>query len=179
MDPLEPGVRCDYCGKEDAVIQLTKVKDNEMQILHLCESCAADEGVETTSAPGSAPLADFLAQIGKSVGEEASALGECPSCGMTPAQLKQTGRLGCAECYTHFAPHLRGLLRRLHGGTQHVGKEVVARSADERDRKNQVDTLRRRLQRAVDAEDFETAAQLRDEIHAVEQGGGGPDEGDD
>jgi protein-arginine kinase activator protein McsA len=42
-----------------------------------------------------------------------------------------------------------------------------------------VDTLRRRLQRAVDAEDFETAAQLRDEIHAVEQGGGGPDEGDD
>jgi protein-arginine kinase activator protein McsA len=60
-----------------------------------------------------------------------------------------------------------------------VGKEAVARSAGERDRKNQVDTLRRRLQRAVDAEDFETAAQLRDEIHAVEQGGGGPDAGDE
>jgi protein arginine kinase activator len=163
-------MRCDYCGSEDAVIQLTKVKDNEMKVLHLCESCAAEEGVETPASTGSAQLADFLAQIGKSVGEEVGALGECPSCGMTPAQLKQTGRLGCAECYTHFEPHLRGLLRRLHGGTQHAGKSVVPRSADEQDRRSQIEGLRRTLQRAVDAEDFEHAAQLRDQIRRVEQG---------
>ena len=162
-------MRCDYCGKDDAVIQLTKVKDNEMQVLHLCESCAAEEGVESTGSAGPGPLADFLAQIGKSVGEEANSLGECPSCGMTPAQLKQTGRLGCAECYTHFEPHLRGLLRRLHGGTQHAGKQVIARSVDEQDRRSQVDSLRRGLLRAVDAEDFERAAQLRDEIRQLEQ----------
>lgn len=163
-------MRCDHCGKDEAVIQLTKVKDNEMQVLHLCQSCAADEGVESATAAGAAPLAEFLAQIGKGVGEEASALGECPSCGITPAQLKQTGRLGCAECYTHFEPHLRSLLRRLHGGTRHAGKEAVPRSADERDRRTQVEWLRRGLQRAVDAEDFEHAAELRDQIRLIEQG---------
>jgi protein arginine kinase activator len=167
---LEHAKRCDHCGKDDAVIQLTKVKDNEMEVLHLCQSCAAEEGVEAPAAAESAPLADFLAQIGKSVGDEASILGECPSCGMSPAQFKQTGRLGCAECYHHFEPHLRGLLRRLHGGTQHAGKHPIARSADEQDRRSKVDGLRRGLVRAVDAEDFERAAQLRDQIRQIEQG---------
>ena len=163
-------MRCDNCGNADAVIQLTKVKDNEMRVLHLCEACAADEGVEAAAPPASntVQLADFLAQIGKSMGEEAVAAGKCPACGLTPAQLKQTGRLGCATCYTHFEQHLRGLLRRLHGGTQHVGKGLMPPNSEELDRKARVDSLRRSLQRAVDSEDFEHAAALRDEIRRME-----------
>ena len=75
-------MRCDNCGNADAVIQLTKVKDNEMRVLHLCEACAADEGVEAATEPASPTtvhLADFLAQIGKSIGEEAVAAGRCPA----------------------------------------------------------------------------------------------------
>jgi protein arginine kinase activator len=164
-------MRCDNCGNADAVIQLTKVKDNEMRVLHLCEACAADEGVESgiPAAPSTLTLADFLAQIGKSIGEEAIAAGQCPSCGLTPAQLKQTGRLGCAGCYSHFEQHLRGLLRRLHGGTQHVGKLVMPPNPEALDRRARVDSLRRSLQRAVDSEDFEHAAALRDQIRQLEQ----------
>lgn len=164
-------MRCDNCGNADAVIQLTKVKDNEMRVIHLCEACAADEGVEygTAATANTLPLADFLAQIGKSMGEEAVAAGKCPSCGLTPAQLKQTGRLGCAACYSHFEQHLRGLLRRLHGGTQHVGKVVMPPNPEELDRKARVDSLRRSLRRAVDSEDFEHAAALRDQIRQLEE----------
>lgn len=161
-------MRCDNCGNDEAAVQLTKVKDNEMKVLHLCESCAAAEGVETEVGGASVPLTDFLAQLGKTVGEGAAAAGKCPSCGLTPAQLKQTGRLGCAACYTHFEAHLRGLLRRLHGGTQHVGKAVIPPAAELRDRREQLDGLRRKLQRAVDAEDFEHAAQLRDQLRRLE-----------
>jgi protein arginine kinase activator len=161
-------MRCENCGKADAAIQVTRVEDNEMRIQHLCESCAAEQGIDSASASANLPLADFLAQIGSGAGEEPAAAGRCPSCGLTPAQLKQTGRLGCARCYTHFEQHLHGLLRRLHGGTQHVGKVAMAPDADDSGRKARVDSLRRSLQRAVDTEDFEHAASLRDQIRRME-----------
>ena len=161
-------MQCDKCGNEDAVIQLTKMKDDEMKVLHLCEACAAEEGLEAGAAAGSAPLVDFLKQIGQGIGEEASSAGRCPSCGMTPTQLKQVGRLGCAVCYSHFEQHLRGLLRRLHGGTQHAGKAAATHDSEEGDRKTRVQSLRRSLQRAIDAEDFEHAATIRDQIRRAE-----------
>lgn len=161
-------MQCDNCGNAEAVIQLTKVKDNEMKVLHLCETCASDEGVDPPVPTGTVPLADFLAQIGKTVGDE-TALGDCPSCGLTTTQLKQTGRLGCATCYTHFDQHLRALLRRLHGGTQHVGKVMLPPDPREEDLKARADGLRRSLQRAVDAEDFEQAAALRDQIRRMSE----------
>jgi len=165
-------MRCDNCGNEEAIIQLTKLKDNEMKVLHLCEGCAAEEGVEPPAVSGSAPLVDFLKQIGQSIGET-SPTGRCPRCGLTPTQLKQVGRLGCAHCYTHYEQHLRSLLRRLHGGTQHVGKAATAPNASEGgDRKSKVQSLRRSLQRAIEAEDFEHAAVLRDQIRRID----GPEE---
>lgn len=160
---------CDNCGTAEAVIQLTQVENNEMRVLHLCESCAAERGLEGEGQPINAPLADFLAQIGKGVGDEPSS-GRCPSCGMTVAQLRQTGRLGCAVCYTHFDTHLRALLRRLHGGTQHVGKVVLPPEPDDQDRTTHLLSLRRSLQRAVEAEDFEHAASLRDQLRKYENG---------
>ncbi len=160
---------CDNCGTAEAVIQLTQVENNEMRVLHLCESCAAERGLEGEGQPINAPLADFLAQIGKGVGDEPSS-GRCPSCGMTVAQLRQTGRLGCAVCYTHFDTHLRALLRRLHGGTQHVGKVVLPAEPDDQDRTTHLLSLRRSLQRAVEAEDFEHAASLRDQLRKYENG---------
>jgi protein arginine kinase activator len=162
-------MRCDRCGNDEAVVQLTTVKENESQVRHLCPACAADEGVEVAATQSSAPLVEFLAQIGQSVGEEASALGRCPSCGLTPAQLRQSGRLGCATCYTHYQHHLRALLRRLHGGTQHIGKAVLPPDPEEEDRRVKVDNLRRSLRIAVDAEDFEHAAALRDQIRRIEE----------
>jgi protein arginine kinase activator len=159
--------RCDSCGKDEAAIQLTQVENNEMRVLHLCESCAAQRGVDVPSQPGNAPLADFLAQIGKGV-SESPAGGRCPSCGMTATQLRQTGRLGCTTCYEHYEEHLRSLLRRLHGGTKHVGKIVLPVDPNENDRNARIQSLRRSLQRAVEAEDFEFAASIRDQLRTLE-----------
>lgn len=161
-------MQCQTCGNAEAVIQFTKVEDNQARVFHLCEGCASEQGVDVTSSNSNAPLADFLAQIGKSMGEEAVAVGRCPSCGLTPAQLKQLGRLGCAQCYTHYEQHLRALLRRLHGATHHAGKVPATPDGTEMDRKARAQSLRRSLQRAVDEEDFENAAILRDQIRRLE-----------
>ncbi|MBA4157708.1 MAG: UvrB/UvrC motif-containing protein [Gemmatimonadetes bacterium] len=162
-------MRCDNCGKGDAAIHLTKIQNNEMNTYHLCETCAAEEGLDTGEPTAAAPLTDFLAQMGKNIGgETAVALGGCTSCGLTLSDFKKTGRLGCSTCYTQFDQHLRGLLRRLHGGTQHVGKIFLSPDPRQTDRLARIASLRRSLHHAVAGEDFERAAALRDQIRQLE-----------
>ena len=161
---------CENCGKNEAAIHLTQIQNNEMSTRHLCEVCA--EGMGLSGGPAApAPLADFIAQMGKSIAAESTtAAGTCPSCGLTLADFKRTGRLGCARCYSTFDTSLRGLLRKLHGGTQHSGKVYLPTEPTETDRTARVVSLRRSLARAVEAEDFERAAGLRDQIRRLEAG---------
>ena len=161
-------MRCDNCGKKEAAIHLTQIVNNEMSTHHLCEACAAAKGLETGNAPATAPLADFLAQMGKGSPATAATTAACPGCGLTLADFKRTGRLGCARCWSHFDGSLRGLLRKLHGSTQHIGKVYLPPDPTEMDRTARVVSLRRSLQRAVDEEDFERAASLRDQIRRLE-----------
>jgi protein arginine kinase activator len=167
-------MKCESCGENEAVIHLTQIENNEMTTSHLCETCAAARGLETGEETSGFPLADFLAQMGgEGPGESAKGAddGPCPFCGLTFAGFRESGRLGCPQCYSTFEVQLRGLLRRIHGSTQHVGKVYLPPDPSASDREKRLEGLRRRLQRAVDGEDFERAAELRDEIRAMERGG--------
>ncbi len=163
-------MRCDNCGEREAEIHLTQIVDNELTTLHLCSECAGEKGVPTQVGLGSAPLTDFLAQMGKGSSESTLALeGEaCPYCGTTAADFRRTGRLGCSHCWAHFESKLRSLLRRIHGSTQHVGKLYLSEVDEEAGPDAHIGTLRRRLERAIELEDFETAADLRDRIRELE-----------
>lgn len=163
-------MQCDHCGEREAEVQLTEIQDGDMKTLRLCNLCAAERGLSNQAAAGTAPLADFLAQIGKSVDEPSAGTPTepCPYCGTTGSDFRRTGRLGCPQCYPHFERQLRGLLRRIHGSTQHVGKICLSDGLEEENQVTRLADLKRRLQRAVDSEDFESAADLRDEIRALE-----------
>lgn len=158
-------MRCEYCGERDAEIHLTEIVKDEMATIHLCSSCAAEKGV-SSSTPAEPPIADFLAHLGEGSQEVALSGAEeaCAYCGTTAQDFRKTGRLGCSQCYAHFAPQLRGLLRRVHGASQHMGKVYLGAAGDLDDRDLRLTTLRRRLERAVEIEDFEAAANLRDQI---------------
>jgi len=162
---------CDICGERPAVVHLTQVVDNKTINSHLCEECAAKKGVSEPSPPGSLPLADFLATMGEEPTLRPTQESEdvsCPFCGLLASDFKELGRLGCPQCYTTFEPSLRSLLRRIHGGTHHVGKVYLPPDPTHREREQRLDGLRKKLRRAVEAEDFERAAQLRDEIRSME-----------
>ncbi|NJD19108.1 MAG: hypothetical protein FIA95_07490 [Gemmatimonadetes bacterium] len=161
---------CDQCGSGDAVVHLTQIVNNQMSTFHLCEKCAAEKGLETTPEPVNFHLTDFLAQMGEgdaASSEPAQDL-RCSFCGLTFRDFRETGRLGCPHCYASFEAHLRGLLRRIHGGTQHVGKVYLPPDPSATEMEKRLETLRRKLQRAVETEDFERAARLRDEIRTLE-----------
>lgn len=161
---------CDNCGKNEAEVHLTQIVDNEMTTVHLCPACAADKGLDSGAVPKSLPLTDFLAQLGQgaTTGEETSVPGPCNYCHTSLDDFRRTGRLGCPHCYSIFEGQLRAILRRIHGSTQHLGKVYVPPASESADRTQRLSVLRRKLQRAVEAEDFERAAVLRDQIKEIE-----------
>jgi protein arginine kinase activator len=91
----------------------------------------------------------------------------CPRCGMTLTEFRTAGRLGCPHDYEVFAPHLEGLLRRVHNSTRHVGR-VPGIDEDALRRKTQLSDLQAKLEAAIREEQYESAAQLRDEIQSIE-----------
>ena len=163
-------MKCQGCGCEDVVVHLTQIVDKEMRTLHLCERCAAEKGLQTTSVPENSPLTDFLAQMGgepRSV-EAAVPSTACSYCGLVFSEFKEAGRLGCPHCWSSFEMQLRGLVKRIHSGSQHVGKVYLSPDPSTFEREQRLGVLRRKLERAVEIEDFERAAELRDLIRATE-----------
>ena len=179
-------MQCENCREREAVIHLTQIVNNSVTTMHLCEPCAAEKGVETGQSVAKFPLGDFLASLGKGGGgaEPAGEAGidvPCPTCGATLRDFRQSGRLGCANCYAAFEPHLRDLLRRLHGSTKHEGKTQAGSPARGRGPAagplvavpaggpgRQLEDLKDALRRAIEAENFELAAELRDKIRVLE-----------
>jgi protein arginine kinase activator len=158
---------CENCKERDAVVNLTKIKDSAVTHQHLCERCAAEQGVETSVAQPKAALTDFLQAVHQQAATTAGDQAACHFCGATARDFRQTGRVGCARCYGAFERSLRELLRRLHGGAKHTGLRYTAPAPDVIEEAGHVGQLRERLQRAIEAEQFELAAELRDRLRAV------------
>ncbi len=158
-------LKCDKCGKP-ATVHMTEIVNGEKIEKHLCEQCAVSEGVTIkANVPISQLLEDFILQ--SSSQDEYSEL-RCDVCGMTFAEFRREGLLGCPHDYEVFESGLESLLKRAQqGAVQHVGK--VPRHAGH-DKKKQVAILRLRgqLKDAVASEDYEAAAKLRDQIRDIE-----------
>lgn len=168
-------MQCDQCKEREAVVHLTQIVEEQVTTQHLCEKCAAERGVESSTLLPKTPLGSFLAAMGKSPGPRGGGTrAACPGCGATLQDFREAGRLGCGECYATFGAELRDLLRRLHGSTTHVGERYRApgeaddEAPDDEVTEDPADALRVRLRAAVAAEDFELAAELRDRLRSLE-----------
>jgi len=158
--------KCDKCDRP-ATVYLTEIENGQKIQKHLCEECAAAEGITVkANVPISQLLEDFILQ--SSGGQQVAEL-KCEVCGLTFKEFRQQGLLGCPNDYDVFAKALEPLLVRAHeGATQHVGK--APRHADvDLTRDIEVLRLRSQLHEAVTAEDYELAAKLRDQIKELEK----------
>lgn len=161
---------CQICGKNPATVHFTEIHDNKMSEIHVCERCAEEKGMQAAATQHKFEIADLLAGMVDAMtqtDEERVGHVQCPRCGMLYSSFKETGRLGCAECYTAFQFQLRPPLRRIHGDTRHRGKHP-SRGGEGATRTRQIHRLHDELQRAVEREDFEKAAAIRDEIRRLE-----------
>jgi protein arginine kinase activator len=164
-------MKCDNCNKV-ATVHLTEIKGGKKIEKHLCEHCAAAaEGlpVKASHMPINELLTNFvMAHSGLPVKEQAL---QCEHCQMTWADFRQNGLLGCPHDYAAFERELNPLVQRAHdGATHHVGKQPARQGGSGVPMKRHVDVarLRKELQKAVEAEDYERAAKLRDQIKQAE-----------
>ena len=87
------------------------------------------------------------------------------------AEFRSKGRLGCPRDYEVFKAHLNPLLLKIHNATIHKGR-IPAYAEGERTRHEQdehLTGLRKKLEEAIRAEAYESAAQLRDQIQHLEE----------
>jgi protein arginine kinase activator len=156
------------CKQNVAKVHLTQIVGDKMQKVDLCEACAKEKGVND---PAGFSLADLLLGLGASQeidqGSEGAEL-KCPRCGFTQADFKKNGRLGCSECYVTFAEGLETLLKTMHKGTHHAGK-VPAALRRKVDLSERLTSLDKKLKDAIQQEDYESAARLRDEMNEMKE----------
>ena len=164
-------MQCDICGKKKATVHLTEIIDGQMSEMHLCEGCAREKSVQMEQQFGLADLLAGLSDFGKQLKDTPTVDIKCPNCGTTYDDFRKFGRLGCSQCYEAFKLHLTTLLRKIHGANHHLGKAPVGLSTEIRQTVENLHDLKTQLMKAIQDEDFEKAAQLRDKIKKIEERG--------
>jgi protein arginine kinase activator len=155
---------CDHCDRP-AVVHETVIKGGVAKEVHLCEMHAAEFGYGPGGAgDGAVPVAALLTAFVSGPSTSPAVRG-CPGCGTTLGQIRQSGTLGCPDCYTTFEGALAPIVQRAQDGAAgHVGRAPTAANA----REAQVALrakLVRELEEAVASEQYERAARIRDRIH--------------
>jgi protein arginine kinase activator len=155
-------------------VHLTEIIDEQMNELHLCEDCARTKSSAMEQQFGLSELLAGMADFEKpDKDDEEIVTAKCPSCGLTYADFKKIGRLGCGECYNIFRKYLAPLLKRIHGSSQHVGKSPlkakVKPAGGVPKKKADLQELKAQLQKLIEKEAFEEAARLRDQIREIEK----------
>ncbi|MGQ0614236.1 MAG: UvrB/UvrC motif-containing protein [Planctomycetaceae bacterium] len=155
------GKLCQSCGKREAKIHFTEIKDSKKTELHICEQCAHEKNMVLA-------FPSLLSSIMKEGGPGPRAESDpvpaaCPACSLAYGEFKAKGRLGCPTCYDVFAPVLIPLLEKVHGKSAHCGR-VPDRLRRQIETRQEVRTLEESLKRAIEDEDYEEAAILRDKL---------------
>jgi protein arginine kinase activator len=157
-------MKCQKCHSQ-ATLHITEIlSEDQFEELHLCEQCA-NKYLYEPHQKGVGPKATEQAREAE---ESLFNQHECPSCGIKFVEFRNTGRLGCPNDYQEFREELLPLLENIHGETKHCGK-TPRRLPQSKQTQSELFQLRGRLKQAVQKEDYEEAARIRDRIKQLEE----------
>lgn len=168
-------MKCQVCGVADATVHVKEVQNDQVTEVYLCQECAREKGYHSMLDQSKHSLASQFVWMAENLFPEASSqMGhvQCADCGVKYGDLLKTGRLGCPACYTHLEPQLKQIVRRVHGAVRHIGK-APGRDGQLFERRRRVQRLHEELARAIDREEYERAAGIRDELRSIESGESG------
>lgn len=165
---------CQACGKNTATTHIKTTVNGKLTEYYLCPECAKEHGyAHLFENWGFGSLMSGL--MGAAAPQRQ--VKRCPSCGSSFEEISRSGRIGCAACYKTFHDELLPIVQRIHGTAQHKGKVPGGSALRVADSHKQlvavettaIDEKKRLLQKAIEAQDFEQAAVLRDEIKELEK----------
>jgi len=149
--------KCYICKKQPGEVKCVIVVKGEKITRRLCADCAREAG-----------FAEQL-KLNRRVGKPAFKITAdkpdvfCPDCKLSFSQFLVSGLFGCPACYRSFKSFISDILKGIHSATYHRGR------GPGKDRSLDLSQLKWKLSEAVVAEDFERAAEIRDEISRIER----------
>jgi protein arginine kinase activator len=173
-------MKCQDCQKREAMVHMTQIINNEKTTLHLCQKCALARGFHSPLDSVPFPLADLLDGIAATPPKpgELSQVDDgpklvCSNCGLEFNEFTKQGRFGCGECYKAFRPRLEQIMRKIHGNSLHRGRSPILNqeNLDNTDvlPVKEEERLEEELTKAIEAEDFERAAEIRDKLKTIRE----------
>ena len=158
---------CDICGKAEATVHLTEIINGKVTELHLCEECAREKGTQMEQHFGISDLLAGLADLSSDVEVKQNIDLKCSNCGMSYKDFKKMGRFGCSQCYESFKQYIPSLLKRVHGSAKYIGE--MPKTGKYQVVKDELQELKNQLQSAINKEEYEEAAKIRDQIREIEK----------
>lgn len=176
---------CQVCNKNNATIHYKTNINGKVTEMFMCPECAEKQGMAKKAAFEPIDMIDgffgkgaddifggfFAGMMNEPSKKNVPAQTVCPKCGMRFSEFLHGGKIGCAECYKTFASSLGSTVKRIHGNAEHCGK-VPEGMADVISDKKKIETLRAKLNEAIQTQEYELAAKYRDEIRALENKNG-------
>jgi len=169
---------CESCKKRTATVFYNENINGRARSFSLCGECAAKlrekgdlQDVTSMLDSFANPFSNlhdnlFGGIFGIPSVKSASEEKKCPTCGTLYSEIAKSGKVGCPDCYTTFRGELSRLIGSVHGTTTHTG-QAPSRHRAKQARDEKLRALRRDLQSAIEKEDYEGAAELRDRIRAL------------
>lgn len=165
-------MKCQICHKNEANIVFTQIVNNEKVVMQICSECAQSKGL-TIAYPKKDK--DHIESLVGSLGDNQSEKHSddtpdisCSVCGLSFTEFKKSGLFGCNNCVDAFGEHVEKILKQIHGATRHEGKEPGETSSSVSVNR-ELRILRDRLRKCVEREQYEMAAEIRDQINVLEQ----------
>lgn len=159
---------CEVCGQNAATVHVTDIVSAKKRESHLCDHCYKTR--ENSYKSQEVSVAEALGGLVNVKLDTEEAVTACPHCGMTYEDFRAQGRLGCPHDYEHFKRRLEALLDKIHESVKHAGKRPKFHESRVELRKK-LEDLKLELKRAVEVENYEKAAEVRDAIKKLEQPG--------
>lgn len=165
---------CQNCGKHEATTHIKSVVNGEYTQLHLCTDCAGKLGYGDVFSGFGFDLGDFFGNFFSKPKTmlASSKVERCEKCGMSFEEIVKSGKIGCAGCYEKFYEMLLPSIRRIHGKTQHSGKTAAVveheEEVKEKTKEEIIEELKTEMQTAIEEQNFERAAEIRDRIKELE-----------
>lgn len=173
---------CDKCKMRDAKVLYTEIINGAKTEQHLCEECATNytsfqmenpllNSDMTLNSLLSTLLGAYQTNTAKKPGHSQPEL-ICEKCETSYDEFLQRGRFGCSQCYRSFHKELGRTFRGIQGSEAHTGKrpkgymapnDKIVKDLSEQER------LSFELQKAIEKEEYEEAARLRDLIRQLKK----------
>ena len=171
---------CQNCSKAQATTHIKRIINGETTEQHLCAACAKRLGLDGFFDDFSLSIPNIFAGFFSDTAPLLSGrqTERCPSCGSSFEEIVRTGMVGCADCYKTFYDRLLPSIQRIHGRARHAGKrppqavlteQNETAAPQEPTREDQIAALEEQMRQAVESQNFEQAAVLRDNIKALRE----------